>query len=309
MEDSKRDVRKLVLKMLAVMLAVTILFLPINYFVSISHDYNINGAIMAFKEDPHPVDIINLGASHAMYGYDFESAGLEHLDLALPAQTIEYDYKLLKEYGEYVKEDGVILVSISQATFGSTENNYIGNYYKILDREDIDPFNWIDYYTYLYLPGANTGRFLSAVAGRLKEFRWDDYKAWTGGGDNYAKRKSQRVEDEYQIALEDTTISENMAYLKAIIDHCNDNGYPVVLTIEPVHQSYATYFDEDVMDEFVFQYLDELDLDAPLLNYMNDERFSDRQDYFIDPDHLNKEGRQVFSRIVAEDLRKMGYLE
>ncbi|WP_227395946.1 hypothetical protein [Jeotgalibacillus aurantiacus] len=301
--------QKLILKISAIVTVCVLLFLPINHFVGISYDYNINRSIIAFKKDPHPVDIINLGASHAMYGYNFKSTGLEHLDLALPAQTIEYDYKLLKEYGEYVKPNGVILVSISQITFGSTENNYIGNYYKILDRTDIDPFNWIDYYTYLYLPGANTGRFLSAVAGRLKQFRWDDHQPWANGGDNYSMRKFQKVENEYQVAVDNNTIRENMAYLKAIIDHCNDNGYPVVLTMEPVHQSYAAYFDENVMNELVFQHLDELDLDVPMLNYMNDKRFSDHQEYFIDPDHLNKEGRKVYSEIVYKDLREMGYLQ
>lgn len=309
MEGSKSSVRWLLVKLFVVFLAVALLFLPINHFVAISHDYNINHAIVKFKKDPHPVDIINLGASHAMYGYDFKSTGLEHLDLALPAQTIEYDYKLLKEYGEYVKPNGVILVSISQVTFGSTDNNYIGNYYEILDREDIDPFNWIDYYSYLYLPGANTGRFLSAVAGRFKEFRFDDHQPWTNGGNNYAKRKFEKVKAEYDGAVNNGTIEENMAYLKSIVDHCNANDYPVVLTMEPVHQSYSSYFDESVMNELVFQYLEELDLDAPLLNYMNDERFSDEEEYFIDPDHLNKEGRKIFSEIVYEDLREMGYLE
>ncbi|MFB1082510.1 hypothetical protein [Jeotgalibacillus sp. JSM ZJ347] len=309
MGTSKRIMRPLVLKMFTVVVAGVLLFLPINHFVGISHDYNINHSIVAFKEDPHQVDIINLGASHAMYGYNFKSTGLEHLDLALPAQTIEYDYKLLKEYGEYVKPNGVILVSISQITFGNTENNYIGNYYKILDRADIDPFNWIDYYTYLYLPGANTGRFLSAVAGRFKEFRWDDHKPWVNGGDNYAMRKFQKVKDEYQGAVDNDIIKENMAYLKAIIDHCNANGYPVVLTMEPVHESYGAYLDEDVMNELVFQHLEELDLDVPMLNYMNDERFSDQQEYFIDADHLNKKGRKVYSEIVYEDLKEMGYLE
>lgn len=299
---------RFIIKILAVAAVVGLVFLPVNQFVSVSHDYNINHAILNFKNNPRPVDIINVGASHSMYGYNFKSTGLEHLDLALPAQTIEYDYKLLKEYGEHLKSDGVVLVSLSQITFGSTDTKFIGNYYEILDREDIDPYNVFDYYSYLYLPGANTASFLSAVTGKFKEFRWEDHKPWVDNGDAYAERKSKRVEAEYAAAVEANTIPENMRYLKKIFEYCEERDYTVVLTIEPVHESYAAYFSEDDMERLVFQHLDALDLDVPLLDYMNDERFASSREYFIDGDHLNKTGRKVYSEIVYEDLKEMGYL-
>ncbi|WP_354019468.1 hypothetical protein [Fictibacillus halophilus] len=299
---------RLFIKLTIIIGVVTLLFMPINQFVKDSYDYNIDHDILAFKKEPHPVDIINLGASHSMYGYYFKPTGLSHLDLALPSQTIQYDYKLLKEYSEHLKPGGVVLVSISQMTFVNYEAKNIGNYYRILDRRDIEPFNSIDYYTYLNLPGTNTASLSSAITGKLKDLRWDSHQPWSNNGKNYSERKYEKIEDQYREAEENNNIEPNVKQLREIVDFCKEKGYQVVLTMEPVHQSYLEYFDENVMDRLVYQHLESLDLNVPLLNYMSDQRFVNNKEYFIDPDHLNSEGRKKFSWIVYEELKRMGYL-
>ncbi|KZZ82544.1 hypothetical protein AS29_020610 [Bacillus sp. SJS] len=299
---------RLFIKLTIIMGVVILLFMPVNNFVKDSYDYNIDHTILAFKKHPYPVDIINLGASHSMYGYYFKPTGLSHLDLALPSQTIQYDFKLLKEYGKYLKPGGVVLVSISQITFANSEAKNIGNYYKVLDRNEIEPFNLIDYYSYLYLPGTNSGSFNSAVAGKLKKVKWNSHQPWANNGKNYSGRKLKKIEEQYREAVENNNIERNVNQLREIVDFCSGKGYQVVLTMEPVHRSYLGYFNEKVMSRLVFQHLEALNLDVPLLNYMSDGRFVDKKEYFIDPDHLNSEGRRKFSWIVYEDLKKRGYL-
>lgn len=296
------------IKLTMIIIVIILLFIPVNQFVKSSYDYNIDHAILAFKKHPYPVDIINVGASHSMYGYYFKPTGLSHLDLALPAQTIQYDYKLLREYGKYLKPGGVVIVSISQMTFANSEVNHIGNYYKILDRTDIESFRLIDYYSYLFLPGTNRGSLHSAISGKLKNFRWDAHQPWANNGKNYSGRKYEKVEAQYKEAVENHSIERNVKQLKEIVDYCNEKGYQVILTMEPVHQSYQEYFNEEVMNRLVFQYLKALKLDVPFLNYMSDRRFVDNKEYFIDPDHLNNKGRKMYSWIVYMDLKKLGYL-
>ena len=299
---------RLFIKLTIIITVVSLLFIPVNNFVKQSHDYNINHAMLAFKKHPYPVDIINLGTSHSMYAYYFKPTGLSHLDLALPAQTIQYDFKLLREYGEYLKPDGVVIISISQITFANSETNYVGNYYKVLDRTDIEPFDLIDYYSYLYLPALDSGRFNSALAGKFKNFKWNSHQPWENNGKNYSERKYEKVEAQYREAIENNTIEQNVEQLREMLDYCSEKGYRVVLTMEPVQQSYQEYFNEEVMNKLVFQYLKSLELDVPFLNYMSDQRFVDNREYFIDPDHLNSEGRKKYSWIVYKDLKKLGYL-
>ena len=92
-----------------------------------------------------------------------------------------------------------------------------------------------------------------------------------------------------------------------MLDYCEDKGYQVILTMEPVHQTYQEHFDEEGMTRLVFQNLETLEIDVPFLNYMNDHRFAGNKDYFIDSDHLNSEGRKKYSWIVYEELKELGY--
>lgn len=300
---------RLFIKLTIIITVALLLFIPINNFVKQSRSYNINDDILTFKNDPHPVDIINLGASHSMYGYYFKPTGLSHLDLALPAQTIHYDFKLLKEYGEYLKPNGVVIVSISQLTFINSKDMDVGRYYEILDHSEIEPFSLVDYYRYLYFPGTNSEIFTSALSSKWKGFTWTSHQSWANDGKNYAERKTEFIEEQFREARANDEIEQNVKQFQELLEYCKAQGYQVVLTMEPVHQTYLDHFDEQAMERLVFQYLDPLDLDVPFLNYMDDSRFSDNQDYFIDSDHLNSEGRKKYSWIVYEELKSMGYFE
>ncbi len=299
---------RLFIKVTIIITVALLVFIPVNNFVKQSRSYNINDDILTFKKNPYPVDIINLGASHSMYGYYFKPTGLSHLDLALPAQTIQYDFKLLKEYSKYLKPDGVVIVSISQITFANFETKNVENYYEILDRTQIEPFRLMDYYKYLYLPGTKGESFTSALSSKMKKFKWNSHQSWANNGENYAERKYEYVENLYREATEKNYFEQNVEQLKEMLDYCEEKGYQVILTMEPVHQTYGEHFDEELMNRFVFQYLKTLETNVPFLNYMSDERFIDNKDYFIDSDHLNSEGRKKYSWIVYEDLKQLGYL-
>ena len=301
--------KRLVIKVAVVLLLVVLIFIPVNNFVKESWEYNNNRGVLAFKEDPHPVDIINLGTSHAMYGYYFKPTGLSHLDLALPSQTIEYDYKMLKAYDEYLRPGGVVIVSLSQITFSNAEVGRKENYYQILAREDIEPVSLFDYYTYADFPALNSGSAYAAISREIRDFRWNAHKPWVNNGLNYSQRKYETVAAQYEEAVKHQYVERNMDQLQEIIDYCERQGYHVVLAMEPVHESYHEYFDEDEMERLVFQHLDRLDLDVPFLNYMGDERFISKKDYFHNPDHLNGKGRKLLSSLVYEDLKRLGYIQ
>ncbi len=300
---------RLFIKLTIIITAAILLFIPVNNFVKQYRSYNINDDILTFKKDPYPVDVINLGASHSMYGYYFKPTGLAHLDLALPGQALEYDFKLLKEYGKYLKPDGVVILSISQMTFINSENEDVdeGRYYEILDRMQIESFRLLDYYKYMYFPGTNGDNFTSALSSKWKDFKWTSHQSWANDGENYAERKTKYVEEQYRKALEHNYMEQNVEQLKEIVEYCQEQGYKVILTMEPVHKTYQERFGEEVMDRLVFQYLNTLETDVPFLNYMNDERFIDNKEYFIDSDHLNSKGRKEYSWIVYEELKSLGY--
>ncbi|WP_252100529.1 hypothetical protein [Exiguobacterium sp. SH31] len=287
---------------------VALLLIPLNNFVKESWAYNNNRGILAFQEDPTPLDIINLGTSHAMFGYAFKPLGLSHLDLALPSQTIEYDLKMLKQFDEHLRPGGVVIVSLSQITFSNAEIGRKENYFQVLDREDIEPVSTFDYYTYTSIPALNSGSVYTALSREIRDFRWESHKPWVNNGKNYSERKYEMVEAQYKQAVENRDIEHNMKRLQEIVEYSEAQGFRVVLAMEPVHASYHAYFDEAVMDRLVYQHLQSLELDVPFLNYMRDERFVNQRDYFHNPDHLNGKGRALLSSLVYGDLKRLGYL-
>lgn len=300
--------KRLLIRLSIVITLIGLLLIPLNQFVKESWEYTNNRSILAFKENPHPVDIINLGTSHAMFAYYFKPHGLSHLDLALPSQTIEYDLKMLKAYDQYLQPGGVVLVSLSQITFSNSVVGRKGNYYQVLDRTAVEPESLLDYYTHLYAPALNSGSVYTALSRKIRDFRWDSHRPWENNGLNYSEKKYEMVSAQYRDALERKDIERNMDRLKEIVEYCQEKGYKVVLTMEPVHESYHEYFDEEVMNELVFQYLDQLDLNVPFLNYMGDPRFVSNQDFFHNPDHLNGNGRKLLSSLIYEDLTRIGYV-
>lgn len=141
----------------------------------------------------------------------------------------------------------------------------------------------------------------------MKSYRWDSHQPWANGGKNYAERKYEFVEAQYREATKKNYVEQNVKQLKDMLAYCQAKGYQVVLTMEPVHQTYQAHFDADVMNRLVFQYLNTLEIDAPFLNHIEDPRFADNQDLFLDSDHLNSEGRKKYSWIIYEELKELGY--
>lgn len=295
-------------KFLLVVTVLVVLIPPLNRYVRASWEYNNNRPILAFQEKPYPLDVINLGTSHAMFGYAFKPLGLSHLDLALPSQTIEYDLKMLRAFDRHLKPGGVVLISLSQITFANADIGRKENYYDVLDRADIEPVSDFDYYTYTHVPALHSGSVYTTLARETRDFRFATHRPWENGGLAYSKRKYEMVEAEYAAAVRNQDIEANVQHVKKLLAYCEARGYRAVLTMEPVHASYLAYFDEAAMERLVFHQLDAIEPDVPFLNYMDDARFRDNQALFHNPDHLNGKGRALLSSLVYEELGRLGYL-
>ncbi|WP_251127529.1 hypothetical protein [Exiguobacterium sp. s69] len=112
----------------------------------------------------------------------------------MSSQTIEYDWKMLKQFDEHLRPGGVVIVSLSQITFSNAEMGRKENYYQVLDREDIEPVSTFDYYTYTSIPALNSGSVYTALSRDIRDFRWESHEPWVNNGKNYSERKYEMVE-------------------------------------------------------------------------------------------------------------------
>ena len=58
---------------------------------------------------PQHLDLINLGSNPAKYGLDYADTGVKAFNLAVGPQTLEYDFRMLKNYHSFLDEKGAKL--------------------------------------------------------------------------------------------------------------------------------------------------------------------------------------------------------
>ncbi len=86
-------------------------------------------------------------------------------------------------------------------------------------------------------------------------------------------------------------------YFRALISEIIDDGITLIVVISPMYE-YPVY--EEPSLATTRQILVEYEI--PILNYLKDSRFLDHPELFHDVLHLNKEGSELLSVILAEDL-------
>ena len=59
---------------------------------------------------PQHLDLINLGSNPAKYGLDYADTGVKAFNLAVGPQTLEYDFRMLKNYHSFLDEKGAKLL-------------------------------------------------------------------------------------------------------------------------------------------------------------------------------------------------------
>ncbi len=83
---------------------------------------------------------------------------------------------------------------------------------------------------------------------------------------------------------------------------------PVLITM-PLHESYKEHFDNAFLNDFYNDIDTLLDQYPNAVYYDYSEYKSERTDLFMDSDHLNKKGREVFTNEVIEQLKKQGFID
>ena len=58
-------------------------------------------------------DIVNLGSSSAVFCFNYDGLGVKAFNWALKPQSMEYGFKILKQYFSILKHNGIVLIPFS----------------------------------------------------------------------------------------------------------------------------------------------------------------------------------------------------
>lgn len=313
---NKYDIVRFILKCILIPAAAVLIIYRLNepYREIAAENYWDIVKFQALGYDYDEVQIGNLGSSHGMYDFSYDKItekGYVCFNFANTSQSFDYDYAVLKEYGQYMDKNSVLFIPVSYFSF----NNEVANsteaeamsirYYRFLSPKNIpnyDPF--VDLTTHklpILTAGENILKLLPETSLVLKVLAAEDGV----DAEEFIRRAQERYSRHFD-NKEEYFMPERIEELYDIIEYCNENGITPVLITTPFSKYYLDLISQDFLQEFQTTVSKiATDTSVNYYDYSHDERFYDHIEQFSDSDHLNDDGAIYFTDILWDEVEEL----
>jgi hypothetical protein len=269
---------------------------------------------------PHNLEMINLGSNQPKFAFDYSKTEAVGMNWAVGPQSLEYDFRILKQMHNFLKANAFVVIPICPFSFflyrfRNDSENY--KYYNFLDSSMINNYSsqtkklYIDYP--LFTAKRNLIRLIKDTPvderPNIKtnpmneaELTKDAYK-WLNG---WLKQFSLTGLDNISLSKENkSNIDKNVTVLSEMIDFCLKNTYKPIIMMLPVTKALSNLFSQSFIDDFIIANINKANTkNIPVLNYLKDERFVSPELYF-NSFFFNENGRKIFTKIVIEELSNL----
>lgn len=263
----------------------------------------------------HEYDVVNIGSSSAMYAFDYTDTGLKGLNWAMQPQSMEYSFKVLKEYVHVLKPGATVIIPFAPFSGLSVDGKW--------------PIRNFEKYTYILqkekfsknIKNRRKYPLLTYRLGALKKLLRDEKTLNVSTCRSYQCHTQAEFErdaanwikcwkDEFRIDNLDAPMSEGnvkgrkvrMEVFREIMQFCMDRNLKPIVVMPPVHSSLAKYFTHSFRNNYIDSFIKEtLHESIPYLDYMDDRLFADKI-YYSNSFFLNKRGRKLFTCKVLQDV-------
>lgn len=272
------------------------------------------------------LEIVNLGSSSGKYSFDYVDF-VKGANWALAPQTLNYDFNILKQYHSYLKTKAFVIVTL--CPFSSCIKNFKDpnvnlKYYSFLHpamiheysneiQKLVTPLVFHPILLSIKLYGIKS--FIINIISTLikphpsmlsinpmnNEALEKDANHWIKGW-----QKQFNIKD-----LESTTLPEdinnaikyNSEIISNMSDFCKHRNLNLVFIIPPVTKMLNLKLPNSLKEQYIYPLFMGLKKnDFKLINYLDDERFSN-VDYYFNSYFLNKTGRKLFTYQLLKDIK------
>ncbi|MDQ3049683.1 MAG: hypothetical protein M3Q95_02225 [Bacteroidota bacterium] len=241
------------------------------------------------------VELLILGSSHAYRGIDtryFERNGIKTINLGSSSQTPIQSLMLLQKYFDQLRPSMVILEVYPEIfSLDGVESS--------LDLVANDNADWHLFQMVLNVNHIKTYNAFTYSLLRQCYGNWDDFvEPVTMGKDTYIKggfvdRKSETFKYTNHEPVKIIFRKEQLEALKKIIEFVSSKNCKLLLVQAPVTKAYYQSMQFEMnMDSLMESY-------APYINF-NGKIALDDSLHFYDPDHLNREGVNIFNEALMK---------
>jgi Protein of unknown function (DUF1574). len=297
------------LKYLAVfLLPIAILFIACEVLLwNIPNDYRKKRQYL--DDHSQEVEVLILGASHALTGLNPEYFSYKAYNAAYVSQTFDVDYLILEKYKDQWNNLKYIILPVS----------YPSLYEQLHTTSDYWRLN--DYARYADLPTATDMWYRSELLNNklwYNLYRIADYYLLGNPAivcdDNGWRRKPYNPEidmaDSGKTAAKRHTIEDsaclkdNLRLLNEIIRFCSERKVQLILCTLPAYHTYVDNLDEKQYREFIetTRTIADENPNVYYLNLLNDPDFTIED--FSDSDHLSDSGAEKASIILNDCIEE-----
>lgn len=279
-----------------------------NYFLD---DYN---KIKKFVDGvPENLEIVNTGSNHAYYGFNYGS--IKCFNFASGAQSLNYDYKILKQYSNNLNGGCKVLIVLAPLSFGFVDyknDSSNSRYYFFMDKDKILNYSRLKKILYVDMPILKSWKNFIRIFLRKKEI-----KSIINTPDNAEKEALLRINGwKKQFNLKNLLDKKSASYLKDefenvktilldMIEFSLEHNWRPIIVIPPASVFLTKKISDEFMKEVLYDNIRFLkDKQIPILDYWKDDRLNDYKLY-INSDFLNEKGSKLFTEIVLEDIKKL----
>lgn len=262
-------------------------------------------------------DIVNLGSSSAVFCFNYDGLGVKAFNWALKPQSMEYCFKVLKQYFSILRQKGIVLIPFCPfsglSVTGKWAESANDKYFHILDSTLID--------NYTSVAKRRNTPFRSNPKQAIKRLIKDvpvidmySYDFQCKSKDDFIKSAKNWIElwmRQFNISdLNQPLSKENLEGRKSrlkivqdIILFCQERDLQPFIILPPAHRTLNDNLPPQFIKNYIISFIEELQAPSiKVLDYLNNPTFS-KDEYFRDAYFMNEHGAKVFTKYVLKDLK------
>lgn len=279
------------------------------------YNYYWQGAQKFWDIKTFGIDVINLGSGAAFHDFNYSGCNVKGMNWALSPQSLVHDYNILRNYFSYLKEGACVIITVCpfSCLYSMYDRQSNFKYYTFLhpatiinfddnEREKalsikLNPFKEMPVKSILFtvrelLSNIKHFAFSNAKKKNLKNSADSILSSWMkqfGINDLNSMLSPKHIEEQ----------NSRRRTLDEMINFCKERQLKPIIVIPPMHHTLTSQFTHKMINNYINNFL--LNIDAPIMNYMEDSMFQD-DNYFENALFLNNKGAMLFTRTLLEDI-------
>ena len=307
------------------LLCLALLFILNFYFVLVVRKDEQEEYIKRGSRARNLYEVAAFGSSYCKYAFDFEGTGVKGYNFGIVAQFLYYTDLMIRSFRSSYKDNALIFIVLPDLVFAEGGKGLYGasRYVRFVNKKLLnDEYSIIQkiFLSYLPLFIPSLSNFKICIKKILTFKRSDDYNKLRHNTLSIPQNMlaaKQRCKDWCEEFKLNDTISQEIppllkekfkqsqTILTGIIDYCIKENLRPVLIVTPVSGIMREHISKPFLEEVLYSNIIKANVqNIPVLDYLDDDRFIDIDLYANNADFLNARGREFFTKIVLEDVKK-----